>query len=73
MTVLEMTPKPVPSTGLEAVQRGFAVCVLAVQSGMLMMLRLPGWVPSPWLSTTSWLVVGERSAQTGLGAEVPPV
>ena len=66
-------PKPVASTGLAALQLGLPIWEFRLHSGMLIMLRLPGCVPSPWFSTTSSEVTGERSAHMGFGAAVPPV
>ena len=64
-TVARVSPKLVASTGLVALQLGLEGCAEGLQSGMLMTLRLPAWVPSPWLSTTSSVSTLSRSAQTG--------
>ena len=40
-TVARTVPKPVASTGLVELQLGLVGCAEALQSGMLMMLRVP--------------------------------
>src|SRR5215469_3021001 len=70
-TVASTVPKPTASIGLFGSQFGFVAGEAALQSGMLMMLSDPGCVPSPWFSTTSCEVSGERSAHTGCSPSVP--
>src|SRR5581483_81494 len=70
-TVASTVPKPTASTGFAGSQFGFVAGDAVLHSGILIMLNDPGCTPSPWFSTISWLVSGDRSAHTGPCPSVP--